>query len=413
MNNEIVIDFKESVINKVYLPYLCSLTKLEIYYGGAGSGKSVFVAQKIIYNMLSNIGMNVLAIRKVGATCRDSIWAELKKIINDWNLKELFKVNETNMRLTCINGNGLICKGLDDNVKLKSITFDSGILTHIWCEEATELKQEDYMQLSLRLRGKSKIKKQIFMSFNPISHLHWIKKAFFDIKQEGVTILKSTYLDNDFLETEDKAAIEKIKDLDYVYYQIYGLGEWGVLGNLIFNNYVIEDFSYKEEDFDDVYYGMDFGFNHPSAFIKVGFKDNEMYIFYEYYKKEKTNTDLINEIEVTERNKNKPITADSAEPDRIMEFNRSGILMLASKKGADSVRHGIDFIKRYRVHIHTRCNNTAAEFQLYKYKEDKDGNVIDEPISLNDDAIAAIRYAIEPKRLMMMKARAIKLRNIL
>jgi phage terminase large subunit len=382
-------------INEKFRPLIKDKNRFLIIYGGAGSGKSVFTAQaKILLKCLQETGHTFLIIRKVAKTIRYSVWSLIVSLIKEYWLEQLFKINKTEFRISCVNGNEILFLGLDDVEKLKSI---HGI-TVIWIEESSEISEDDLKQCNLRLRGKTKVKKQIILTFNPISHIHWLKKYFFDTKQNNCTIHKSTYKDNAHIDDEYKQQLEQLKEIDNTFYQIYALGEWGIIGNLIFTNYVIEDFDYEEEDFDDVYYGADFGFNDPSALIKVGFKDDEIYIFDEVYQTKLTNTDLIDKANGFFGNK--IITADSAEPDRIMEFRRAGHNMRAAKKGKDSVKHGIDFLKRYRIHIHkSKCNNTANEIQLYKNKEDKEGNILDEPVGFNDHAIAAIRYAIEPLRL--------------
>lgn len=382
-------------INNRFKPLLDDCNRFLVIYGGAGSGKSVFTAQgKILLRCLQELGHKFLILRKVAKTIRYSVWSLIVSLINQHGLQSLFKINKTEFRITCVNGNEIIFMGLDDVEKLKSI---HGI-TIIWIEEASETAEDDLKQCNLRLRGKTKVKKQIILTFNPISHLHWIKKMFFDNIVKNCTIHKSTYKDNAHIDDEYKEQLENLKEVDNTFYQIYALGEWGVIGNMIFKNFVIDDFEYQEEDFDDVYYGADFGFNDPSALVKVGFKDNEIYIYDEVYQTQLTNTDLIEES--GNFFTNRLITADSAEPDRIMEFRRSGFNMRGAKKGKDSIKHGIDFLKRYRMHIHkTKCSNTANEIQIYKNKEDKDGNILDEPVGFNDHAIAAIRYAIEPLRL--------------
>jgi phage terminase large subunit len=305
----------------------------------------------------------------------------------------LFKVNKSDMEITCRNGNQIIFTGLDDVEKLKSI---AGI-TDIWVEEASEITQEDFTQLDLRLRGKSAYPMQITLSFNPISALSWIKSFFFDKPKDNSARFKTTYKDNDFLDEEYKNVIEDLKNQDPTYYQIYALGEWGVLGNLVFTNYAFEDIPYKEEDFDAIYQGLDFGFNHPSAFIKVGFKDDELYVYDELYEKGLTNAELIDEVAKI-AHKKKQIIADNAEPARIKEFRQHGLNVQASVKGKGSVKDGIDWLKRKKIHISKQCPNLLAEMQQYSYKEDKDGNVQDEPVEFKDDAIAALRYAIEPVR---------------
>lgn len=382
-------------MNKAFASFLGNRSRYEIFYGGAGSGKSVFIAQRLLMRTLGEPGHKTLVVRKVAKTNRHSTFALIVGIISSWKVTALFKINKSDMEILCEgNGNQIIFTGLDDVEKLKSI---AGI-TDIWVEEASEITQEDFQQLDLRLRGKTPWPLQITMTFNPISALSWLKSFFFDIPKENCIVHKSTYKDNRFLDDEYKKVIEDLKNQDHTYYQIYGLGEWGVLGNLVFHNYVFEDIPYKEQDFDAVYQGLDFGFNHPSALVRVGFKDEELYVFDELYEKGLTNAELIQEVGRM-IDKRKQITADSAEPARIKEFRQAGYNVVPSVKGTGSVKDGIDWLKRHKIHISKKCPNLLAEMQQYSYKKDKNDNVLDEPIEFKDDAIAALRYAIEPVRL--------------
>ncbi len=382
-------------MNKAFVSFLGNRSRYEIFYGGAGSGKSMFIAQRLLMRTLGEPGHKTLVVRKVAKTNRHSTFALIVGIISSWKVMALFKVNKSDMEILCEgNGNQVIFTGLDDVEKLKSI---AGI-TDIWVEEASEITQEDFQQLDLRLRGKTQWPLQITMTFNPVSALSWLKAFFFDEPKENCVIHKSTYKDNRFLDDEYKKVIEDLKNQDHTYYQIYGLGEWGVLGNLVFHNYVFEDIPYKEQDFDAVYQGLDFGFNHPSALIRVGMKDDELYVFDELYEKGLTNAELIQEVGRM-IDKRSQLIADSAEPARIKEFQQSGFRISGSVKGKGSVKDGIDWLKRHKIHISKKCPNLLAEIQQYSYKEDKDGNVLDEPIEFKDDAIAALRYAIEPVRL--------------
>jgi phage terminase large subunit len=197
----------------------------------------VFAAQKMVLRCLSEKGHRFLVIRKVGTTLRNSCFAEIQNIISTWGLSKLFNINKTDMEMTCKNGNKVIFCGLDDSEKLKSI---SGI-TSMWVEEASELEQQDLQQLDLRLRGKTEHYKQIIISFNPISILHWLKTYFFDAKREGVKTLHSTYKDNRFIDDEYKAVLEGMKDTDEYYYNVYCLGRWGILGKTIFPAQIVND----------------------------------------------------------------------------------------------------------------------------------------------------------------------------
>lgn len=389
------VTISRKVFNKVYLPYLDNDKRYEIIYGGAGSGKSVFLAQKKVYQHLKDKGRKTLVVRKVGKTIRHSAFAMIKEIIYRWNVESLFNIPKgaSNFDITGPNGNQFIFTGLDDVEKLKSIVG----ITDVWIEEASEITEEDFNQLDLRLRGKTPFPKQIGLTFNPISALSWLKKRFIDTVDPRVSVLKTTYRDNRFLDEEYTEVLESLKDKDYVYYQIYTLGEWGVLGNLVYSNYVVEDFPREDEHYSSIYAGVDFGFNDPSAVVKIGWKDDELYILDELYRKGLTNTELIQEIEDSKVvSKSHHLTGDSSEPARIKEFRQAGYNIRGAEKGKDSVKFGIDWVRRHRIHIHTSCQNFLNEIQSYKYREDKDGNVLEEPVDMNNHLMDAMRYALEP-----------------
>lgn len=225
------IKISRKVFNEKYIPYLDNDDRYLLFYGGGSSGKSYFIVQRYIYKILTR-KMNLLVVRQTGNTNRNSTFALFKQVISKWNLSSQFKINESDLRIRCSNGNEIIFSGLDDTEKLKSVTFESGELTDIWVEEATETLEEDINQLKVRLRG-GKSKKQMVLSFNPVNINHWIKAHFID---SGLaTVCHSTYKDNKFLTEDDRRTLESFKDTDIYYYTVYCLGQWGVLGKTYFN----------------------------------------------------------------------------------------------------------------------------------------------------------------------------------
>ena len=391
------IEISKKVFNEVYIPHLDSDKKyrFEHIYGGAGSGKSVFVAQKKVYQHLRDVGRKTLVVRKVGKTSRHSTFAEIRSVIGTWDCEKLFKINKSDLEITnYVNRNQFIFTGLDDVEKLKSI---HGI-TDVWIEEAAEITREDFQQLNLRLRGIGPIPKQITFTYNPISALSWIKADFHDAEVDNGIILKTTYKHNRFLDEEYIGVIEDLKNKDPIYYQIYALGNWGVLGNLVFTNYEVESFDIKDENgnflFEKVFNGIDWGFNDPSALVRIGLRDSELYVFDGLYAKGLTNTELIDEAEnvIT---RGDLFTADSSEPARIKEWRKKGFNVRSAKKGKDSVRFGIDFIRRHRIHIHPSMQEFINEIQGYVYKKDKDGNTLEEPLDFKNHYMDAMRYALE------------------
>ena len=228
---------------------------------------------------------------------------------------------------------------------------------------------------------------------------------FFQVKKylqkENAYLHHSTYLDNHFLDDEYKKELERLKDVDEYYYKVYALGEWGSISNArVFHNVVIEDFKYNEDDLENVRYGMDFGFMHASTLIGAGYKDGDLYIFLEHYYKEMTNGQFIKNVTDSGFDKRNYIIADSAEPDRIMEWNQAGYRVSGAKKGANSLFDGIDYLQNIRqIHIHkTNCPNAAREFLNFKRRELKDGTITEQFVEIDDDTIAAVRYATESIR---------------
>ena len=194
----------------------------------------MFAAQRFLYRLLSRPLCNLLVVRAVAATHRDSTYALFRQIMAQWGVSQLFTCRETDLRVTCKNGNMAVFKGLDDREKLKSITFPKGELTDIWVEEASQISQADFNQLDVRLRGRT-APKQMVLTFNPISAQHWLKARFFDQLDPRALVVKSTYRDNPFLDQAYRQTLESYRDTDPYYYAVYCLGEWGVLGQSIFD----------------------------------------------------------------------------------------------------------------------------------------------------------------------------------
>lgn len=228
---KVKINIKKEVFNDKYFPYLNNTDRYLLFYGGGSSGKSYFIVERYIYKCL-NQKMNLLVVRQTGDTNRKSTFALFKQVIKNWKLSHLFTINESNLRIKCKNGNEIAFSGLDDPEKLKSITFENGELTDVWVEEATECEESAINQLKVRMRGGTS-NKQMVLSFNPVDINHWIKKHFID---SGLaTVCFSTYKDNEFLTDEDRQVLEDFKNTDEYYYNVYCLGQWGILGKTYFD----------------------------------------------------------------------------------------------------------------------------------------------------------------------------------
>ena len=376
--------------------------------GSAGSGKSVDTAQHYILRLMSDKGRNLVALRKSDITNRDSTFAELTgaiyRMFGD-QAERYWRINTSPLQLTCIhNGNKVIFRGMNDDKqreKLKSITFQRGKLTDVWLEEATEFTQADLEIIDDRLRGELPPGQfyQIRMTFNPVNKSHWIKKVFFDIKDDNVLTHHSTYLTNRFIDAAYHARMERRKLVDPEGYQIYGLGEWGEIGGLILSNYVIEDFDTSPGNFDYMVNAQDFGFNHANCVGEVGFKDGELYLCKELYVFEKDTSEIIQMANAKGFNKSLTMWCDSAEPDRIKMWRKEGYKAMPVKKEQNSVKAQIDHLKQHRIHIHPSCVNTIKEIQQWKWRKDeKTGEYLDEPVPIMDDAMAMLRYSIEMER---------------
>lgn len=407
--------------NRVFRDVNNSKRRYRIYKGGAGSGKSMDIAIGYILKLsdLTYKGSNLLCIRKVNASNRDSTFAELKKaahnIFGD-RVDDIWKMPEgrnSSMFLeNTITGAQIIfrgCNNSDDIEKIKSVTFEKGTLTDIWIEEATEITENDFDILDDRLRGKIKIPNyyQITLSFNPVPS--WIKKRFFDMPDENAFISETTYLDNRFLDEGYHKRMEERRKRDPEGFRIYGAGQWGQFGGVIFTNWEIREFD--PQAFNSRSYGQDFGFNHTNAILDLGFKDGDVYICRELCKTELDTSEIINEAKNQGWDKRVEMWCDSAEPDRIKMWRTAGFNAKPVSKERNSIRGQIDWLKGIiakdkveprKIYIHPSCTQTIKEIQQYRWKRDeKEGVYLDEPVDFFDDCMAALRYGIERLRKPM------------
>lgn len=393
----------ELFVNDAYIPYLDKQTRLQIFYGGSSSGKSYFISQRTVIDVIK--GRNYLICRNVANTLRNSVYNQIVKTIADLGLTKGFSISQSSMTITCLrNQKQIIFAGLDDVEKLKSVTPINGVLTDIWIEEATETKYEDYKQLTKRLRGQDKeaFKKRITLTFNPIFKTHWIYKEFFgrwednktSYEDENLSILKSTYKDNHFLTDDDRYALEN--ETDRYFYEVYTLGNWGVLGKVIFKNWHMEDLTEMLPKFDKIYNGLDFGYSSdPNALIRVhaDMKTKKIYVFEEMYKAGMQDDEL-NE-ELSKRIGKEYVTCDSAE-DKSINFLRSrGINAIPAKKGPDSINVGIRFLQGFQIIVDVHCQHFKNEIECYHWLEDKYGNTLRKPVDKDNHLIDALRYATE------------------
>lgn len=384
-------------VNKFYKRHILTCEKRFVCIGGgAGAGKSYFMAQYFIILCLLAYNIRLLVLRKVSVNVKQSVWQLFLDILNDNNIA--FKQNKTEKILT-INNNTIIFSGLDDREKIKSIQR----ISKIWLEEASEFSLNDFNELNRRIRGEErkelKYKEQIFLTFNPdIQKASWIKSKFYDYKDKFTYSCLLNFNNNKKLNAEYIEQLENIEDSNLK--KIYYSGQWAELSTKIFSNYNIISVEKNLQFYDSIKAGIDFGFNDPNVFVLLGIKDKDIYIIYEFYKSFLTNAEFIKQIELLfiQHNLNKNdiyIKADSARPEFIEEWQGNGFIIEGAKKGKDSIFNGINKIKEHKVLIDYECINTRKEFDTYSWKEDKQGNVLDKPIDFLNHIIDAIRYAIE------------------
>jgi phage terminase large subunit len=397
------LNINSKVFNPIYLKYqLKNNNRYQIYFGGSSSGKSFSLAQRTVLDVIQG-ERNYLIVRNVQSTIKRSCLNEITKAISNLKMSEYFEVNKTDMIITCkLNKKQILFCGLDDVEKIKSITPIDGVITDIWVEEATETDYKAVKQLDKRLRGRSKVTKRLTLSFNPILKDHWLYSGYFDIweddkqyvEKDNVSILKTTYKDNKFLTKDDIEALEN--ESDPYYYEVYTLGNWGVLGAVIFKNWKVQDFSDLESTFDNYRHGVDWGFaDDPFAYIKSHYDKTRKKL---YICDEIEATGLLNEESaplVKDKTGSSRVTCDSASPKDVKDFRRLRINAISSKKGPGSLEFGIKFLQGLEIIIHPRCQNFRNEVSKYKYKEDKNGNVLPIPVDKDNHLIDALRYSLE------------------
>ena len=374
-------------------------TFTEVHYGGASSGKSHGVFQKIVIKALKDWKKprKILVLRKVGATVRDSVFADVQATLSYFGILNMCKINMSAFRIELPNGAEFIFKGMDNPEKIKSIKGISDVVM----EEASEFTLDDYTQLTLRLRDKAHKQKQIYLMFNPVSKANWVYNAFFVKKPKNTVVYQTTYKDNRFLDAVTRENIEELANRNEAYYKIYALGEFATLDKLIFPKYEKRMLNKEELAHLPAYFGMDYGFvNDPTAFmhVKIDDENKRLYVVEEYVRKGLTNDKIAEAIKALGYAKEQ-IRADSAEKKSNQELRNLGIgRVIDVKKGAGSVMQGIQYLLQYEWIVDERCVKTIEELENYTWKKDKATNeYINEPVDSYNHCLDAIRYAIQDK----------------
>ena len=398
------INIDASIFNDVYMPAINSNKKFQIFYGGAGSGKSYFIAQRVILKCLQD-KRRVLVIRKTLASQRDSCWKLMVDVLNEWGILRTCNVNRSYFEITFVNGSQIFFKGLDDAEKIKSVAD----VTDMWIEEATEINEDDFDQLVLRVRS-PKPNNQFFLSFNPVSKANWVFKRWFApgaiVDENNTLIIHSTYKDNKFLSEDYVKSLEDMINTNPTYYKIYALGEFCTLDKLVFNNWEAKELlpaDYCSWPDTEVICGIDFGFSNDITAITESYanvKTKLLYVRRVWGSTGKTNDDIAKQIFNMGLQKNR-IIADSAEPKSIVEIKEHGIYNIRpSIKGRDSIIHGIQRLQQFHIIVNPKmCKGLIMELENYSWKKDKkSGEYLNEPIDEYNHYIDALRYSTQALR---------------
>ena len=382
-----------AIFNEWVYKFIADYSKrIEAYYGGAGSGKSYGATQKVLLKALK-YKRKVLVIRKIQRTIKDSIWALIIAHLHASGFYDACRVNRSDFEIELPNGSIFIFKGLDDPEKIKSI---DGI-TDIVIEEATELTEDDFTQLNLRLRALVD-HLQIYLMFNPISKKNWVYDYFF-VRElpSNVRVIKTTYQDNKFLSDEYRAELERLKDRNPAYYRIYCLGEFATLDKLVFPVYTTKIVSETDIEGLKHWTGLDFGYiNDPSAIVwgYIDTVNKRIYVTGEYVKRGMKNNEIAETMIDLGLHKDK-CYGDCAERKSIDEIKDKGVNIEPAEKGKDSIIHGIQWIQQYELIVDERCFKVREELENYTWKKDKKtGEYINEPVDTFNHTIDAIRYGL-------------------
>ena len=375
--------------------------------GSRGSKKSKTTALNFIYRLMEYDWANLLVVRRFSNTNKQSTYTDLRWATNKLGVKHLFKFNDSLPEITYKpTGQKILFRGLDDPLKITSITVENGILCWAWFEEAYQIETFDKFSTVVEsIRGSiddSDFFKQITVTFNPWSERHWLKPTFFDedTKLNNTFSYTTTYRVNEWLDEVDIARYEDLYRTNPRRARIVCDGDWGVAEGLVFENFEVKEFDWvkKLKEKQVVAHGSDFGFTQdPTTLIStiVDLKNKELWIYDEHYQRGML-TDEIYQMYLDKGLKNAKIIADSAEKRLITEIKRKGISNLKpSIKGQGSIMQGVQFIQGFKIYVHPTCEHTIEELNTYTFEQDKDGNWLNKPIDANNHLMDALRYSLE------------------
>lgn len=393
--------FLPEIVGKGYKRFWNYTGRYRVVKGSRASKKSKTTALWIICNMMKFPDANTLVIRKTFRTLKDSCFAELKWAIHRFKVDAFWDVKESPLEMTYKpTGQKIYFRGLDDPLKVTSITVDIGCLCWMWIEEAYEItKESDFDMLDESIRGEvpEGLFKQITLTFNPWNERHWMKHRFFDDPDDQTLALTTNYKCNEWLDASDLKVFEDMKKRNPRRYKVAGLGDWGIVEGLVYENWKEQVFTLDQVRGMNTVCGLDFGYtNDPSAFF-IGFLDldqKRLYVWDELYETGLSNRKIYKRI-VDMGYAKESITADSAEPKSIDELRNFGLYIHGAKKGRDSINNGIQWIQDLEIIVHPRCVNFLTEISNYMWKSDKFGKKLNEPIDDFNHLMDAMRYALE------------------
>lgn len=393
----------QKVIGKGYADFWNTKKRYRVCKGSRGSKKSKTTALNMIERLYEYPESNGLCVRRFSNTLRDSVFSDLKWAIHRLGLDSYFDCTVSPMQITRRStGQKILFRGLDDGLKITSISVDKGYLCFVWIEEAYEIFDEsDFNKLDMSIRGEvpEGYFKQITLTFNPWSATSWLKKRFFDNPDDNTFVKTTTWQCNEWLDESDRKIFLDMKEKNPRRYRIEGNGDWGIAEGLIYENVVFDEVFDVEElrkkEGVKAAFGNDFGFTDPNAFIccLVDNADMRIYIFDEWYQTGVTNKVIAQKIKTMGYGSQR-IICDCADAKSIAELRDEGIHAEPSRKGKDSVNHGIQLIQNYQIVVHPKCVEFRKEIENYCWKKDSSGRLKDEPEHDFSHGMDAMRYGV-------------------
>lgn len=394
----------QETVGKGYAEFWKFKGRYRVVKGSRASKKSKTTALWYIYNMMKYPDANTLVVRKTFRTLKDSCFTDLMWAAKRLNVSQYWKFTESPLEAEYTpTGQKIYFRGLDDPLKITSITVAVGCLCWMWLEEAYEItKESDFDTLDETIRGEvpEGLFKQVTITFNPWNEKIWLKKRFFDNPDSDVLAITTNYTCNEWLDAADKRLFDRMKVNNPRRYKVAGLGEWGISEGLVYENWTEQEFTLA--DVQQRYhlesgFGLDFGYTNDPTALWVGFIDRDarkIFVWDELYKKGLTNRAIADEVQRMGYLKER-ITGDSAEPKSIDELKGFGLRITGAAKGKDSINSGIQFIQDFEIIIHPRCVNFLTEISNYTWDKDKFGNALNRPIDDFNHLMDAMRYGLE------------------